>query len=255
MFEKTVKSCNKDVTKWDRVAKQRFIQIESGRDITFSKVFVPLYTELLRAAAPKTLLEIGCGTGHLAKLLIELGFEVTAIEPAPSMFSIAIEMLKNLNCSVFNSKIEEFSSGLQYDICLSHLCLNSVKDVPAFFKSVASNINHFGQFIFSVPHPCFWNEIERWISPEKFDYTKEIYSEDNAMKLTLDNEEIRGIPYFHRPLSFYCTELKNAGFSVTDFLEVMPPIELAPQYGTKWKNPRFCVFLTRKGQLDIGSQK
>lgn len=235
-----------EISKWSSLAQKRFDQIESGNDITFSQVFVPFYQQILSQWKGMNLLEVGCGTGHLARLLLEWGFQLSAIEPASEMFSLAIRNLKDTNCKVFNATMEDFNVNQRFDICMAHLCVNSVRNVSQFFKCVSEILEEAGKFIFAIPHPCFWNDSEAWIDVKVFDYVKEIYSENNKLKLTLSDQELEGVPYFHRPLGFYFSELKDAGFCITDFFEIMPPEHLVATYGAKWKKPRFCVFLAQK---------
>ena len=88
---------------WCELSTIRKVQIESNKDITFSKVFVPKYLEKLSNYSGKKIIEIGCGTGHLAKELISsIEFEnYIALEPSLGMYEKAKDMLNG--CLLYTS--------------------------------------------------------------------------------------------------------------------------------------------------------
>jgi ubiquinone/menaquinone biosynthesis C-methylase UbiE len=70
---------------WPHAGEVRRRQIESGKDVTFTRIFLPYYRELVAKINPRRALEIGCGTGHLAKSLAEKVPELVAIDPSLGM--------------------------------------------------------------------------------------------------------------------------------------------------------------------------
>lgn len=233
------------LSRWCDAAAIRREQIESGADITFSEVFLPYYTKILSALAPRRLLEVGCGTGHMAKALSGYAKHVSAIEPSAGMFDIAREVLSGTDVHLFRSSIEEFREFEKYDVILSHLCAHTIEDIGAFFVSVRFLMNENSFFVFSIPHPCFWNGYKKFIPDAQYSYMKAHSTEAN---LTITKEPTRvvgRVPYVHRPLSSYFQEIGLSGLAVTDFDEIFPEENVQRLYGSLWEEPRYAVFICR----------
>ena len=152
--------------RWCNSAQLRREQIESGADLTFNEVFKPLLVGRIKSLSPSNILEVGAGTGHLSKELFELGFSVTAIEPSDGMYGVAKDVLsltdvKLLNCTSFELEKDEL-----YEVAFSHLVAHVVNDLNAFFESVGKHLKATGHFIFSIPHPCFYNEYKGFFGDE-----------------------------------------------------------------------------------------
>src|SRR6185437_16039007 len=93
---------------WREIAKLRSVQIESGLDLTFSKVFVPYFQNLITRLKPKKILEVGGGTGHLAKILSDISQKYVMVEPSIGMYHSARNVLAGTQVEIFNSAIETF---------------------------------------------------------------------------------------------------------------------------------------------------
>jgi putative AdoMet-dependent methyltransferase len=66
-----------------------------GHDIEYRDVFLH-YEEILQKVASKAngdILEFGCGTGNLTKVLLTRGFKVTGIDPSTSMRKLALKKI------------------------------------------------------------------------------------------------------------------------------------------------------------------
>ncbi len=231
--------------RWCDSANIRRSQIESGIDITFNDIFKPLILKLISDLSPKTILEIGSGTGHLSKELSLLGYSVTAIEPSPGMYKVAKEVLDQTRVKLINSTSYELEKQNLYDVSFSHLVTHVVDDLISFFKSVSDHLQTGGHYIFSIPHPCFYNEYKKLFG-EEYNYMTSI-SKNVSFTITNDSTNlISGVPYHHRPLSEYINSLVKSGFTIDGFDETYPDDEIQNKYGAKWDTPRYCVFTCKK---------
>src|ERR1035438_2574512 len=88
---------------WDMVASLRRSQIESGKDLTFSRVFVPLFKKLVNEIRPTSILEAGTGTGHLALELHGSTTRYVGVEPSLGMFSQATQLLDDRDIELINT--------------------------------------------------------------------------------------------------------------------------------------------------------
>ncbi|MFT6625211.1 MAG: 2-polyprenyl-3-methyl-5-hydroxy-6-metoxy-1,4-benzoquinol methylase [Cycloclasticus sp.] len=231
--------------RWCNSAKIRRTQIESGIDLTFNEIFKPLIVRRISNLSPKEILEVGAGTGHLSKELSILGFSVTAIEPSLGMYEVAQEVLSETNVKLINTTSFELERQRLYDISFSHLVAHVVDDLISFFTSVGDHLETGGHFIFSIPHPCFYNDYKKFFG-EEYNYMVSM-AKNVSFTITKDSANlISGVPYHHRPLSEYINSLVKSGFAIDGFDETYPDDEIQKKYGAKWESPRYCVFTCKK---------
>jgi len=227
--------------RWNNCASLRQRQIEGGQDITFSKVFVPYYAECLSRCQPKSVLEVGGGTGHLALSLSPSVEKYVMLEPASQMFGIADQVLRRTGVQIHSCTIESFATSERFEFILSHLCIQAVTNVAGFLKCLAGLLSDTGTFLLSLPHPFFYNEYKNFFPREEYSYIRE-KSAEVSFSVTLDpHNAISGVPYHHRPLSKYFSHIASAGLCVTHMDEIFPPPETQQLYGSAWRDPRYLV--------------
>lgn len=227
--------------RWNKAASLRREQIESGLDITFNRIFIPYFHECVEGYDPKRLLEVGCGTGHLAASLAKRGRHIEALEPSPGMFSVAKEVLANSAVKLHHSTIEGFRPAARFDLVVSHLCGHVVADVDAFCRACASLVDEHGLFVFTLPHPCFWNDYKGFFPQDEYHYATEQFA-SVALTITKDpSRPIDGLPFHHRPLGRYVSALNNCGMALARLDEITPSKSVQQLYGTEWRFPRYCA--------------
>ncbi|MDT0502581.1 class I SAM-dependent methyltransferase [Halomonas sp. PAR7] len=231
--------------RWCNSAQIRREQIESEKDLTFNEVFKPLLVSRIKSLSPSNVLEVGAGTGHISNELFKLGFSVTAIEPSAGMYGVAKDVLsltnvRLLNCASFDLEQDEF-----YEVAFSHLVAHVVDDLFAFFESIGQHLKANSHFIFSIPHPCFYNEY-KGVFGDEYNYMTPMIK-NVSFTITKDSQNtISGVPYHHRPLSEYFNKLVESGFAIDGFDETYPEDDVQEKYGAKWETPRYCVFTCKK---------
>ncbi|MDN7130963.1 class I SAM-dependent methyltransferase [Halomonas sp. MC140] len=231
--------------RWCNSAQTRREQIESGADLTFNEVFKPLLVSRIKSLSPRSVLEVGAGTGHISKELSELGFSVTAIEPSAGMYGVAKDVLSLTDVRLINCTSFELEKSELYEVAFSHLVAHVVDDLNEFFKSVGRHLKATSNFIFSIPHPCFYNEYKGFFGDE-YNYMTPM-TKNVSFTITKDSKNtISGVPYHHRPLSEYINKLVESGFAIDGFDETYPEEVIQLKYGAKWESPRYCVFTCRK---------
>lgn len=232
-------------TRWCNSAELRRYQIESGLDLTFNEVFKPLISARVMDFRPSSVLEVGAGTGHMAKTIAALGCNLTAVEPSAGMFSVAREVLRDSDVRLLNCTSFELPFDAPFDLAYSHLVVHVIDDLISFFESICRHLASGGHFIFSLPHPCFYNGYKGLFGDE-YEYIRPM-AKNIAFTITNDPDNaITGVPYHHRPLSSYINGAIGAGFLITQFDEIMPDAETQSKYGELWKYPRYCVFTCTK---------
>ncbi|MCS7227376.1 MAG: class I SAM-dependent methyltransferase [Endomicrobia bacterium] len=94
---------------------------QQGQDISVEnlKLSQQKYTEVLISKIPKnvkTILDVGCGTGEIAKILAKHNYEVECISPDIYQYEIFIQ--KNPNLKFYLGKFEEVKFDKKYDLVL-----------------------------------------------------------------------------------------------------------------------------------------
>lgn len=206
------------------------------------KVFVPFYSSLVAALNPTSILEVGIGTGNLALEMSKFVTRYVGIDASGAMIREAGEVLKGTTVEIVQSRIEDLCTTETFDLVLSHMCLQTIEDPSGFLMAIAHFTRAGGVYIIAIPHPAFFNDYKRVIPPERFGYMDQINAEID-FSITLDPQQvIRGVPYTHRSLSRYFSELNKAGLSVLYFNEMFPSKEVQDLYGARWQAPRYLVF-------------
>jgi len=231
--------------RWCDSAELRRKQIESGADLTFNEVFVPIFIEKVSGLNRRSILDVGAGTGHLSKELAASGFSITAVEPSKGMFKVAKEVLGGSDVDLINCFVNDLPEDLKFEVGISHMVAHVVNDPTDFFKSIANHIEVGGHFIFSIPHPCFFNDYKK-IFRDHYCYMESVQKEISFTITKDPNNVISGVPYHHRRLSSYINSLVSAGFAIDGFEETWPSHEVQKRYGGMWENPRYCMFICKK---------
>lgn len=227
---------------WDNAAELRKEQIESGLDLTFSKVFLPYYLKLVTDLRPSSVLEVGCGTGHLSSELSKLISKVVSLEPSLGMHAVASEVLSDTRVQLINKRVQDLQIEQTFDLILSHMCIQTIDNIGDFLEPIRILMNVGSHFVFTIPHPCFYNDYKGFFSSEEYSYIIPM-KKNITFSVTKDPDRpISGVPYNHRPLSCYFDSLRRHDMLVADFHEIIPEPTVQSLYGANWDTPRYCVF-------------
>ena len=99
-----------------------------------------------------TVLDLGCGTGYLTKVLSEqVGPEgkVVAVDPDGERLKIAREKYSASNIKYIQADDKTFPSG-QYDVVFANQVIHWIPDQKAVLKRVYDNLKLGGHFVFST---------------------------------------------------------------------------------------------------------
>jgi len=230
---------------WDALAKIRYEQIASGRDISFHKVLLPALLELLKGTKAKRILDAGCGVGILTGKLAALTDDVEGVDPSQVSIGIAREL--HLSRAKFTcSTLEEFAEKRSdhFDVVVANMVLMDVPELGSFMTAVQKMLAPKGKFLFSVTHPWFWPEYYGYADQPWFQYDDELFVE-GPFRISRDQKVELYSTHVHRPLRMYAEAFHKVELSVETLLEPMPTAEVEALYPKRWKVPRYLVGLCR----------
>ena len=193
----------------------------------------PATLSLLPEVKGKRVLDAGCGPGVYSEWLIGRGADVVALDVSPKMVRLAQERLNN-KVYVLQADLNQpldFLQDTSFDIVLSALALDYVKDWGKIFQEFYRVLRLPGHLIFSVGHPFA-------------DFT--LPGAENYFDTELLEYEWKGfgipvvMPFYRRPLNALINPLLEAGFALERVLEPTPTEEL------RYKDPEDYEKLSRQ---------
>ncbi len=118
----------------------------------------PLLRKALGDVCGCSVLDLGCGTGRHALWLAEAGAHVTAIDFSEDMLAVARSKPGADGVDFMVHDLHErlpFGSGA-FDIVVSGLVLEHLRDLPAFFSEARRVLNSRGRAVISAMHPAMF---------------------------------------------------------------------------------------------------
>jgi trans-aconitate methyltransferase len=91
------------------------------------------------------ILDLGCGTGHLAKTIAESGARVVGIDSSPSMIEAACTAYPDLEFLVADAR--DFSFSTPFDAIFSNAALHWIPEAEQVVQSIASALKMGGRFV------------------------------------------------------------------------------------------------------------
>lgn len=126
----------------------REAQIESRRQVT-DQAIVAAVTD----CAPRSVLDIGCGEGWLARALAARGIPVTGIDVVPAL----IDAARRAGGGDFHvMSYEDIAAGrlqASADLVVCNFCLIGKESVDGLFAAIPQLLNAGGHFLVQTLHP------------------------------------------------------------------------------------------------------
>lgn len=203
----------------------------------------PATWSLVGDVTGKAVLDVGCGPGLYAEMLVEAGAEVTAFDVTPEMVALARERLGD-TATVVRANLEArlpWEDG-RFDLALAPLVLDYIEDWHAALSELYRVVATGGALVFSAGHPFSDFEIWREREPDS------VYFERELMRFAWGGfgEPRPVVTSYRRPLSGFLQPLLDAGWRLETLLEPKPTQDYArvdPEgYAALMRQPCFlCV--------------
>lgn len=187
-----------------------------------SEVVWPGAMRLLGVGAGKTFLDIACGEGSFAQLIVKQGGAVVGVDAAPTLVRQAQN--KKIRDSEFfvadaGGSIAMYN-GKTFDGAAIVLALQNMSDMNSVLANVSKVLKRNAPVVIVLNHPAFrvprqssWGfEEERKMMYRRVDS----YLTENAIPMLMhpgDAPDVKTTS-FHRPISSYITSLAANGFMV-----------------------------------------
>lgn len=193
------------IRQWSTIPRDFVEAFGDEGDFAHQHLLNPTLFALVGNVQSKSILDAGCGTGYLARLLAKRGARVVGLEPATSFITYAIERERHepLGIEYLQADLTTWrDSSRLFDVVIANMVLMDIPDYETALDTCFAHLRHGGQFVLSLTHPCFEGsdgdyQAQGYIAVKEYFQTYRI--------------EQRWACRFHRPLSHYFNALLQRG--------------------------------------------
>ncbi|MNQ13003.1 Malonyl-[acyl-carrier protein] O-methyltransferase [compost metagenome] len=250
-----------DANNYDHYAAIRQEALKKGESLPHRFVEKPAMRKLLPDLRGKKVLMMGCGTGEESMLLEGFGGKnMVGIDTSKESIRLANESYPDHTFTLGDMHHLEFDDNT-FDFIYSSLTIHYSSDPATVYKEILRVLKPGGTFQFSVGHPMRWASertaydgmsvklmgySEGEASPRLFGNYSEFHECEEVFKT---GETLR---FWVGPPSVHFTLLREAGFSVNDFIETKAVEEaknVDENYYARFSRfPQFIIFSASKSE-------
>src|SRR5229473_2985301 len=211
-----------DIAEWyDRFLQERPVYFE---------VILPNLLELVGKFQGENICDLACGQGWFARELARRGAQVTGIDLAPQLLTLARRYEEQEPLGIFylqgDAQRADQLSDSSFTGCVCVMALINIPDLQAVFQTVRRILHPGGWFVFAITHPCFETPHAQWIPlPDPTHTLGRIvtgYFDERAWFSSNPDGLRSRVADHHRMLSTYLNRLCAAGFVLERALEPGP---------------------------------
>lgn len=228
-----------------------------GADPEYREQIVPLLRELVGAAKPAAVLDIGCGEGQLSRVAAGLAGvrRVVGIDPTRSQLEAALRRGEPAAGPAGATYARATATALpfpdaNFDAAFACLVFEHIEGTVDAIAEVGRVLRPGGTFVLFMNHPLLQVPGSGWVDDDILGeqywrlgpYLEEHHSVEEVDKNVW-------IPFIHRPLSVYVNALVAAGLYLTRMIEPAPPagfLDKAEEYRQAAAFPRLLVLRAEK---------
>ena len=227
---------------WDKVGPARHTLIESGKDVSFTKITGPCIKESLKSIKHNHILDVGCGTGFLTNDLANMADTCWGIDFSKESIKLATKNYQKKNLYFVCSSIKAFKSDQLFDACIANMVFMDDPEWKDSLNNIFKLLSPDGKLLMTITHPCFWPKYWGYQDEEWFNYLDEVFIQ-GTFSITLE-KDIGTTTHIHRPLSSYIHTILEHGFIIEKILELSDlSTSLSPD---KTNYPRFIFIKAGK---------
>ena len=147
---------------WSAYSREMIDAFGDEGDASRRYILNPVLFQLLGDVTGRCVLDAGCGTGYLCRLLAQRGAHVTGVEPADALYMYAVERESSnpLGITYLQHDLSTLTLfDAAFEVVVANMVFMDIPDYQAAMHTCIRALKPGGQFIFSLLHPCF-DEID-----------------------------------------------------------------------------------------------
>jgi SAM-dependent methyltransferase len=204
-----------ELVDWERNAG-RYAQAIGTADDRIYPQFKAVMWECLGDLTSRTVLDLGCGHGWLSQELHQAGAAVTGIDGSAALLEAAKQSYADV--AFIQHDLTRGLPPLEhpFDRVVSHMVLMDLPVLDPLLRDLRRVLKPDGRFIFTLPHPCFFNrKVRRDEATGQPFRAVTGYHKEEVWRI----EHFGGHNHYHRSLTFYAERLRQHGFAITRLYE------------------------------------
>jgi SAM-dependent methyltransferase len=207
-----------DLSAWNQAADAYAAAVGGPDDRIYNMLRPTLWESLGPDLHDLDVLDLGCGHGWLTAHLVKAGARVRGIDGSEVLLAHARRAVPEAIFAQFDLTVDTLPVDRSYDRIVSHMVLMDLRDVDHVLAFVSAVLKPEGRFVFTMPHPCFFNYKTRTDSG-----TGQLYCgvSDYLHPAEWWIDSYGGHRHYHRSLTFYFDALRRHGLATTRLVE--PP--------------------------------
>jgi SAM-dependent methyltransferase len=220
----------------------------AGADPEYEEQILPLAEAELAGA--RTVLDIGCGDGQIARMLADRGATVVGIDPTWNQISVAHQ---RGGAAYARAAADQLPfADASFDAAVACLVFEHIDAVDQAIAEVARVVRPGGRFSFFLNHPLLQTPGSGWIDDQILDPPEQYWRIGPYLVEAETIEQVElgvYIRFIHRPLSRYVNTLSEHGLVLERMVEPAPPagfVARAPEYPDAATIPRLLYLRLRR---------
>lgn len=222
---------------YDEVAKDWSRDIPQVRDDLITWPF--LLEKIKELATAGVVLDAGCGTGNICRLVSPFVRTVMGLDISQNMLSEAERTSADTtNILYLRADMRKMSAVVapqSVDLVLSifgHCCLENQTDLADAFRETYNILRPGGHVILQIPHPSepFFQSKSKWA--RELDTPKDYFDNGATLRrrLRMANGKWITVGRHHFTLTSYFDEILKSNLTIRQVLEPKPPIDILQKY-------------------------
>ncbi len=217
----------------------------------------PALRSLLPNLAGKDLVDLGCGTGDIARWALERGVAtVRGFDASQRMIARAKASSDDQRATFAIADIEQlWLEAGSADVITSGLAMHYVTDLPALMRKAARWLRPLGSIVMSVEHPIMTCAAREWQLADdgtRRHWPVDHYLDEGVRRVRWLGSEVRRE---HRTVASYINAVIGSGLTIVRVLEPGPDardLERWPALASHRRRPPFLVIRAdrRCGTID-----
>lgn len=235
---------------WERHADWWQDGFTEGADPEYTEQILPLAAECLAGA--RSVLDVGCGEGQVARLASSLGVErVVGVDPTWAQIEVAAERGGGPAYARSGAAALPFADAA-FDVVVACLVFEHIRDVDDAIAEVGRVLEPGGRFAFFLNHPLLQTPGSGWIDDQILDPPEQYWRIGPYLVEDESLEEVEKgvfIPFIHRPLSRYVNAMVASGLRIVRMEEPAPPpgfLARAEEYAEAATIPRLLLLVAER---------
>lgn len=234
---------------WEQHADWWIDGFTDGADPEYEEQILPIAAAELGDA--RTIIDIGCGDGQIARMMAAVGATVVGVDPTWNQIRVAAERGGGVRCASATADRLPFADAT-FDAAVACLVFEHIDAVDEAIAEVARVLRAGGRFAFFLNHPLLQTPGSGWIDDHVLDPPEQYWRIGPYLTEDVTVEQVElgvFIRFIHRPLSRYLNTLAANGFVLEQMLEPAPPpgfMERAPEYPEAATIPRLLYLRLRR---------